>query len=92
MAPRGKLFEELQYGDEAIDETRHPKIYFGKIAGVPPSELAAALASRRRPSPTASSSPLSHGPISSRKKVFLIRIKSPPTGGKENVDPQYGEE
>ena len=36
-----------QYGDEAIDKTRHPKIYIGKIAGVPPSELPAALASLR---------------------------------------------
>jgi FlaA1/EpsC-like NDP-sugar epimerase len=38
-----KLFEELQYSGESIDKTRHPKIFIGKIAGVPASELAAAL-------------------------------------------------
>jgi FlaA1/EpsC-like NDP-sugar epimerase len=43
MRPGEKLFEELQYGGESIDKTRHPKIYIGKIAGVPPGDLAAAL-------------------------------------------------
>jgi hypothetical protein len=43
MRPGEKLFEELQYGGESIDKTRHPKIYIGKIAGVPPDDLAAAL-------------------------------------------------
>jgi hypothetical protein len=47
VRPGEKLFEELQYGSEAIDKTRHPKIYIGKIAGVPASELASALASLR---------------------------------------------
>ena len=35
VRPGEKLFEELQYGGEAIDKTRHPKIFIGKIAGVP---------------------------------------------------------
>jgi FlaA1/EpsC-like NDP-sugar epimerase len=43
VRPGEKLFEELQYGSEAIDETRHPKIFVGRIARVPPAELAAAL-------------------------------------------------
>jgi FlaA1/EpsC-like NDP-sugar epimerase len=43
LRPGEKLFEELEYGGEAIDKTRHPKIYIGKIAGVPSDELAAAL-------------------------------------------------
>jgi FlaA1/EpsC-like NDP-sugar epimerase len=47
MRPGEKLFEELQYGSEAIDKTRHPKINIGKIAGVPASELASALACLR---------------------------------------------
>ena len=47
LRPGEKLFEELEYTGEAIDKTRHPKIYVGKIAGVPPEELAAALASPR---------------------------------------------
>jgi FlaA1/EpsC-like NDP-sugar epimerase len=42
--PGEKLFEELQYGGEAIDKTRHPKIFIGKIAGVAPEELSVALA------------------------------------------------
>jgi FlaA1/EpsC-like NDP-sugar epimerase len=47
VRPGEKLFEELQYGSEAIDKTRHPKIYIGKIAGMPASELAVALARLR---------------------------------------------
>ena len=47
VRPGEKLFEELQYGGEAIDKTRHPKIFVGKIAGVPASELSAALSSLR---------------------------------------------
>jgi FlaA1/EpsC-like NDP-sugar epimerase len=47
MRPGEKLFEELQYGGEAIDKTRHPKIYIGKIAGVPSEDLAIALARLR---------------------------------------------
>ena len=35
VRPGEKLFEELQYSTESIDKTRHPKIYIGKIAGVP---------------------------------------------------------
>ena len=42
-----KLFEELQYGSEAIDKTRHPKITIGKIAGPPADQLAVALARLR---------------------------------------------
>jgi len=47
VRPGEKLFEELQYGSEAIDKTRHPKIYIGKIEGVPSGELASALACLR---------------------------------------------
>jgi FlaA1/EpsC-like NDP-sugar epimerase len=47
VRPGEKLFEELQYSSESIDKTRHPKIYIGKIAGVPASELALALARLR---------------------------------------------
>jgi FlaA1/EpsC-like NDP-sugar epimerase len=47
VRPGEKLFEELQYGGEAIDKTRHPKIYIGKIAGVAPEELSVALARLR---------------------------------------------
>jgi FlaA1/EpsC-like NDP-sugar epimerase len=42
VRPGEKLFEELQYSGESIDKTRHPKIYIGKIAGVPADELASA--------------------------------------------------
>ena len=47
VRPGEKLFEELQYSGESIDKTRHPKIHIGKIAGVPASELAVALARLR---------------------------------------------
>ena len=47
MRPGEKLFEELQYSGESIDKTRHPKIYIGKIAGVPADELAFALSRLR---------------------------------------------
>jgi FlaA1/EpsC-like NDP-sugar epimerase len=47
VRPGEKLFEELQYSGESIDKTRHPKIYIGKIAGVPSADLASALASLR---------------------------------------------
>ena len=47
VRPGEKLFEELQYSGESIDKTRHPKIFIGKIAGVPASELSAALSSLR---------------------------------------------
>jgi FlaA1/EpsC-like NDP-sugar epimerase len=44
VRPGEKLFEELQYGSEAIDQTRHPKIFIGKIAAVHSERLVAALA------------------------------------------------
>ncbi len=47
VRPGEKLFEELQYGAEAIDNTRHPKIFIGRIARVPAAELSAALARLR---------------------------------------------
>ena len=47
VRPGEKLFEELQYSGESIDKTRHPKIFIGKIAGVPASELDVALARLR---------------------------------------------
>jgi FlaA1/EpsC-like NDP-sugar epimerase len=47
LRPGEKLFEELQYSDEAADRTRHPKIFIGKIAPVPAEDLAAALARLR---------------------------------------------
>ena len=34
VRPGEKLFEELQYGGEAMDTTRHPKIFIGRIAGL----------------------------------------------------------
>jgi FlaA1/EpsC-like NDP-sugar epimerase len=43
---------ELQYSDEAIDKTRHPKIFIGKIAGGPAAELDSALASLRALAPS----------------------------------------
>jgi FlaA1/EpsC-like NDP-sugar epimerase len=43
MRPGEKLFEELQYGSEEADRTRHPKIFIGKIDGMPSGELATAL-------------------------------------------------
>jgi len=47
VPPGEKLFEELQYSTESIDKTRHPKIYIGKIAGVPSDELALAVSRLR---------------------------------------------
>ena len=47
LRPGEKLFEELQYGSEAMDHTRHPKIFIGRIARVPAAELSAALARLR---------------------------------------------
>ena len=47
VRPGEKLFEELQYSGESIDKTRHPKIFIGKIAGVPADELAFALSRLR---------------------------------------------
>ena len=47
VRPGEKLFEELQYSTESIAKTRHPKIYIGKIAGVPPRDLEEALARLR---------------------------------------------
>jgi FlaA1/EpsC-like NDP-sugar epimerase len=35
VRPGEKLFEELQLEDESIEKTRHPKIYIGKISGLP---------------------------------------------------------
>jgi len=43
VRPGEKLFEELEYGSEAIDKTRHPKITIGKIAGPPADEVRAFL-------------------------------------------------
>jgi FlaA1/EpsC-like NDP-sugar epimerase len=48
VRPGEKLFEELQYGSEAIDETRHPKIFIGRIARVPSEELVSALGRLRQ--------------------------------------------
>ena len=47
VRPGEKLFEELQYSGESIDKTRHPKIFIGKIAGVPATDLDVALARLR---------------------------------------------
>jgi FlaA1/EpsC-like NDP-sugar epimerase len=47
VRPGEKLFEELQYGSEAIEHTRHPKIFIGRIARVPAEELTEALSSLR---------------------------------------------
>ena len=43
VRPGEKLFEELQYGSEEMDKTRHPKIYVGKIAAMPSERLYPAL-------------------------------------------------
>ena len=55
MRPGEKLFEELQYGSEAIDKTRHPKIFIGKIAAIPGDEMARALGRLRELGATGSS-------------------------------------
>jgi FlaA1/EpsC-like NDP-sugar epimerase len=54
VRPGEKLFEELQCGSEAIDKTRHPKIFIGKIAGVPEAELRSSLARLRELASTGS--------------------------------------
>ena len=46
-AARGEAVRGAEYSTESIDRTRHPKIFIGKLAGVPEAELAAALASLR---------------------------------------------
>jgi nucleoside-diphosphate-sugar epimerase len=43
MRPGEKLYEELQYGSEDTDKTRHPKIFVGKISGLPSNGLEAGL-------------------------------------------------
>lgn len=35
LRPGEKLFEEIALGDEAVDKTRHPKIYVGKHRAMP---------------------------------------------------------
>jgi len=52
--PGEKLFEELEYGGESIDKTRHPKITIGRIAGVPEVELRSALGRLRELASTGS--------------------------------------
>jgi FlaA1/EpsC-like NDP-sugar epimerase len=47
LRPGEKLFEELQYSDEAAERTRHPKIFVGRIAPMPPEELRRGLARLR---------------------------------------------
>ncbi len=43
LRPGEKLFEELETGGEHVAKTRHPKIFIGKIAGVPAREMDRAL-------------------------------------------------
>src|SRR5262249_56355376 len=38
-----KLFEELQFSEEQMDKTRHPKIFIGKIAAYPEQKVEHAL-------------------------------------------------
>jgi FlaA1/EpsC-like NDP-sugar epimerase len=44
IRPGEKLTEELQVNGEAMTETRHPKIFIGKIAACPPEVMREALA------------------------------------------------
>lgn len=45
IRPGEKLFEELETSDEHLTRTRHPKIFIGKIATVPDSQVRHALRS-----------------------------------------------
>jgi FlaA1/EpsC-like NDP-sugar epimerase len=47
LRPGEKLFEELQYSDEAADRTRHSKIFVGRIAPMATEELGRGLAQLR---------------------------------------------
>jgi FlaA1/EpsC-like NDP-sugar epimerase len=39
MRPGEKLVEELEIEEEEMSRTRHPKIFIGKIAGLPPGVM-----------------------------------------------------
>lgn len=43
LRPGEKLFEELELSGEQISNTRHPKIYIGKLNAYPPDEVERAL-------------------------------------------------
>ncbi len=43
VRPGEKLFEELQYNEETMTKTRHPKIFIGKIAAYPEETVSQAL-------------------------------------------------
>ncbi len=43
IRPGEKLVEELQFSGEAMDRTRHPKIFIGKIEALPSTEVEALL-------------------------------------------------
>jgi FlaA1/EpsC-like NDP-sugar epimerase len=47
VRPGEKLFEELETSGEAISQTRHPKIFIGRIAGRSSEELAGLIARLR---------------------------------------------
>jgi FlaA1/EpsC-like NDP-sugar epimerase len=45
--PGEKLFEEIALEGEAMDRTRHPKIYIGRVRPYPPERMAEALSTLR---------------------------------------------
>jgi len=45
--PGEKLFEEIALEGEAMDRTRHPKIYIGRVRPLPPERMAEALRTLR---------------------------------------------
>lgn len=44
LRPGEKLNEELELSGEEIDRTRHPRIFVGRLSGIPAQELQSALA------------------------------------------------
>ena len=48
LRPGEKLNEELELSGEEIDRTRHPKIFVGRLNGIPAAELESALESLTR--------------------------------------------
>ena len=81
MRPGEKLFAELQYSGESIDKTRHPKIFIGKIAGVPADELAAALSWLRELAVVGSSDDI---------RAFLGTPEAQLNGGQNGAPPPSG--
>jgi FlaA1/EpsC-like NDP-sugar epimerase len=55
LRPGEKLNEELELSSENIDRTRHPKIFVGRLTGLPAAELESALARLARVAATGQS-------------------------------------